>query len=217
MRIQVSAAISSEPGTAKVDRSEALRSRLDALSQVFESKSVAEIYDQTASSLAKDFVRGRNVCFAVLGIAGSGQIQTLLGNQSVRAAIAPLAFVSIFDSLDKMAETQAHFSCQLQMRCLQVYDEKVLDLLSSKTRPTPLRVEHSAARGYHVPAASDVIVRSARAATALLHQAMKSLQGNPASAIIVELDLKWVSAMVYCWLRISKIYCANHHQRATTQ
>ncbi|ETW07976.1 hypothetical protein H310_02363 [Aphanomyces invadans] len=81
---------------------------------------------------------GYNVCVLAYGQTGSGKTHTMLGNlnSDVNKGLCPRVFRQVFDQgQDNQSEVEMHLSV------LQVYNEKVLDLVQPSPVPLDIRVD----------------------------------------------------------------------------
>ena len=124
------------------------------------------VYD-AVSECAQNFVKGFNsTCFAY-GQTGSGKTYTMFGddasgdlyssNSSPEAAgIIPRAVRDVFAHMRKQSG-----KCSAYVSFLQIYNEKIFDLLRDPGRVNPLQVKEDALSGFYVDGLSEFGVTSA--------------------------------------------------------
>ncbi|GMH64196.1 hypothetical protein TL16_g03911 [Triparma laevis f. inornata] len=88
---------------------------------------------EAAEPLVQSAIDGSNVCFFAYGQTGSGKTHTMLGSDECKGLV--------FRSVEKIftakniieADSKSPFSVELKVEMLEIYNEKVNDLLSKKS------------------------------------------------------------------------------------
>lgn len=91
--------------------------------------STREMYEETTSPMVDTLLKGYNCTIMAYGISGSGKTHTMMGpsDPSADHGIIPRVITSIFDKAN--ARKSSGWSSSFSIATVQIYMEKVLDLL----------------------------------------------------------------------------------------
>ncbi|CAL8306088.1 unnamed protein product [Boreogadus saida] len=81
---------------------------------------------------------GQNASVLAYGPTGAGKTHTMLGSRE-QPGVIPRAVKEVFNLVRTQEEAQDGWGCSLTMSYLEIYNEKVLDLLSPSTQDLPIR------------------------------------------------------------------------------
>ena len=102
-----------------------------------EEASQEEIYEDTVKPLVADALTGFNCSLFSYGQTGSGKTHTLIGEASgINRGILSRSVEMIFDSKQSMMEGQKKLNLTVKLSILEIYQEKLKDLLRN---PSPSR------------------------------------------------------------------------------
>ncbi|XP_065179475.1 uncharacterized protein LOC135809954 [Sycon ciliatum] len=110
--------------------------------QVFTPEHSQEKVFEDTNNLIQSAFDGYNVCIFAYGQTGSGKTYTMIGAEtsleSPVRGIAPRAFMSIYDLIE---ENKKKFSIEVSVYMLELYNEKLLDLLAIGKDPGKLDIK----------------------------------------------------------------------------
>ncbi|GMI11050.1 hypothetical protein TrVE_jg3315 [Triparma verrucosa] len=88
---------------------------------------------EAAEPLVQSAIDGSNVCFFAYGQTGSGKTHTMLGSDECKGLVFR-SVEKIFSAKNAIeADSKSPFSVELKVEMLEIYNEKVNDLLTKKT------------------------------------------------------------------------------------
>ncbi|GBG29348.1 Kinesin-related protein 3 [Hondaea fermentalgiana] len=149
-----------------------------------ESSQQDEVYDYCAKPLVKDVLDGYNCTIFAYGQTGSGKTHTMMGpsggkmgpgndGEDLRGVVPRIAE----DIFDTMSGADADTEFMIKVSFVEIYMERIRDLLNPGARNQNLRVRDVRGRGVVIEGAEEVYVSSAKE---LLKVAAK---GNASRAI----------------------------------
>jgi len=103
-----------------------------------EETTQAELYQKTARPLVAELLKGKNVTVMAYGQTGSGKSYTMTGNLNDEAQVGIIPRM-IQDLFDEVAARSEHVTFTLQCSMVQLYMEKVSDLLNPELDNLKLR------------------------------------------------------------------------------
>lgn len=99
-----------------------------------------DVYKDSFAPLVDYFIAGYNVCVLTFGETDSGKSYSLAGEKTAKAGLVPLLVNGVFLKLKELAkvgesargavQVSKAVEGQLNVRCFQIYNEKISDLLS---------------------------------------------------------------------------------------
>lgn len=124
-----------------------------------ERSSQQSVYDESAFSLVESVLEGYNGTIFAYGQTGCGKTHTMVGYDAAEAerGIIPRSFHHIFGCIDAATEGK-----KFLVRCsyLEIYNEKILDLLGEKKDDSALDVKEDPEKGIYVKGLTQVITKS---------------------------------------------------------
>jgi kinesin family protein 5 len=119
--------------------------------RVFREKTTqSEIYEDVAINITDDILDGYNCTVIAYGLTGTGKTYTMMGSK-LDEGIIPRLVYNLFDSIN---ETNEDIEYTIQVSYLEIYLEKIRDLLN--TKHTNLRIRESPYKGIWVQGLTDV-------------------------------------------------------------
>lgn len=184
----------------KCDPNEPSSWRSFEFDHVFGPESTQEnVYASSVRPALARFTEGFNTTIFAYGQTSSGKTHTMMGQMQNPAdtGLIPRAVEQVFEMIGSSSDSSVRFIVTLSY--LEIYNEKVRDLLSKP--PTPekgLRIRQSPSGGFHVPALSKHLVTSVvqivrliqkggdRRATAATHQNSSSSRSHSILVLTLE-------------------------------
>ncbi|KAK7200251.1 kinesin [Novymonas esmeraldas] len=135
----------------------------------------AEVFDTIGRPMLEEAYKGFNVCLFAYGQTGSGKTHSLLGDveSEERAGVAPRFVRCLFDEAQRMVDEDADLTVKVSLSMIEVYMEKVRDLLAPRQRgqePESLEIHEDPSRRVYVRGASVHQVLSAERMMELLRK-----------------------------------------------
>ncbi|KAG5497429.1 hypothetical protein JIQ42_03915 [Leishmania sp. Namibia] len=135
----------------------------------------AEVFETIGRPMLEEAYKGFNVCLFAYGQTGSGKTYSLLGDMGSeeRAGVAPRFVRCLFDEAQRMVDEDADLTIKVSLSMIEVYMEKVRDLLAPRQRgqePEPLEIHEDPNRRVYVRGASVHQVLSAERMMELLRK-----------------------------------------------
>eukprot|EP00667_Euglena_gracilis_P003330 EG_transcript_3338 len=140
-----------------------------------------DVYEALGAPLLQNLVRGYNACLLCYGQTGSGKTYTMMGT-AAEPGLVPRYAEAVFQCLEDQQRANDISAYRVQMSYLEIYNEKVNDLLASdgpglgkaprSPRPVQkhLRVRQHPVRGPFVEGLTQHAVAAGAAILALLRQ-----------------------------------------------
>ena len=122
-----------------------------------------EVYERTNKPLVHKAIQGYNACCFAYGATGAGKTFTMMGNLE-HAGVIPLTLIELFELIKSDEETDF----KLSMQYLEIYNEKIKDLLNPSD--ANLDVREVPSRGTYVAGATDKTVSTPDEMMALIHE-----------------------------------------------
>ncbi|CBZ23789.1 putative kinesin [Leishmania mexicana MHOM/GT/2001/U1103] len=135
----------------------------------------AEVFEAIGWPMLREAYKGFNVCLFAYGQTGSGKTYSLLGDMGCeeRAGVAPRFVRCLFDEAQRMVDEDADLTIKVSLSMIEVYMEKVRDLLAPRQRgqePESLEIHEDPSRRVYVRGASVHQVLSAERMIELLRK-----------------------------------------------
>jgi len=128
-----------------------------------------DVYQDAVAPICEGVIKGYNGAVIAYGQTGSGKTYTMLGNTKSRG-IAPRAISEIFAALEK------HPSCAIEVSVLEIYNERVRDLLAPGTAIRHVDIHETSSKNhmaFRCPDATRRRVESPEEALLALSEGMK--------------------------------------------
>ncbi|XP_036398167.1 stAR-related lipid transfer protein 9 [Megalops cyprinoides] len=128
-----------------------------------------EVFQDLGVSVLAGASEGYNVCLFAYGQTGSGKTYTMMGTPA-SIGLTPRICQGLFRTEDSSLEGQN--SCRVEISFLEIYNERVRDLLrsSEQKKPSPLRVREHPEKGPYVQGLSQHVVSDYKQAVSLLEE-----------------------------------------------
>ncbi|CAJ1044805.1 putative Kinesin motor domain/Microtubule binding, partial [Leishmania shawi] len=135
----------------------------------------AEVFEAIGRPMLEEAYKGFNVCLFAYGQTGSGKTYSLLGDvgSEEHAGVAPRFVRCLFDEAQRMVDEDAELTIKVSLSMIEVYMEKVRDLLLPRQRgqePESLEIHEDPSRRVYVRGASVHQVLSAERMMELLRK-----------------------------------------------
>jgi len=147
--------------------------------------------------VARDVVDGINCCVMAYGQTSSGKTHTMYGRgweedavqvqveserYSEDIGVVPRSVASLFSTLDARAADNEDFTFNVTCQVLQIYNERIYDLLTDKARENPLQMREAQRKGknrsdtasVHIPGLSAFRVSTREDVSALLQKGLRN-------------------------------------------
>jgi kinesin family protein 1 len=115
------------------------------------------LFDDLGKPLLDNAFQGYNNCIFAYGQTGSGKSYSMMG-YGQEAGIIPKICQNMFERISKMQEDK-NLSCTIEVSYLEIYNERVRDLLNPTTKGN-LRVREHPSTGPYVEDLAKLVVRS---------------------------------------------------------
>ncbi|XP_067223991.1 stAR-related lipid transfer protein 9 isoform X1 [Chanodichthys erythropterus] len=127
-----------------------------------------EVFQDLGVCVLSGASEGYNVCLFAYGQTGSGKTYTMMGTPD-SIGLTPRICQGLFRSGVESADGQ---SCRVEISFLEIYNERVRDLLrgAEQKKPTPLRVREHPEKGPYVQGLSQHVVTDYKQAADLLEE-----------------------------------------------
>ncbi|KAL1499970.1 hypothetical protein AB1Y20_012649 [Prymnesium parvum] len=122
------------------------------------------IYEKTAKALARKVVDGFNACCFAYGATGAGKTFTMMGSLEFPGVI-PLTLSDVFNFME---ENREETTFQVSMQYVEIYNEKIKDLLNPSD--AQLDVREVPSKGTYVAGATEKNVSTPAQMLALMHE-----------------------------------------------
>ena len=118
-----------------------------------------EAFEKTAMALLPDVLeRGKNACVFAYGATGSGKTFTMTGSD-VLPGVIPQSIDTLFEFAEK-ARTPVREGPVVTMQYVEIYMERIRDLLDKTKMKVNLDIRVDLERGVYVDNATEVVVKS---------------------------------------------------------
>ncbi|XP_073683004.1 uncharacterized protein stard9 [Garra rufa] len=127
-----------------------------------------EVFQDLGVCVLSGALEGYNVCLFAYGQTGSGKTYTMMGTPD-SIGLTPRICQGLFRSGVESADGQ---SCRVEISFLEIYNERVRDLLrgAEQKKPAPLRVREHPEKGPYVQGLSQHVVTDYKQAVDLLEE-----------------------------------------------
>ncbi|KAJ0404940.1 hypothetical protein P43SY_005939 [Pythium insidiosum] len=126
-----------------------------------EEVSQDDVYHHVAFDIVQDALEGFNGTILAYGQTSTGKTHTMLGQDDAldgdQRGIVPRAFEDIFDRAERARTTT---KTTVVLSYVQIYCERVFDLLAPETSPSSILIREDAERGVYLDGAATVAVSS---------------------------------------------------------
>lgn len=161
----------------------------------------AEVFDTIGRPMVEEAYKGFNVCLFAYGQTGSGKTHSLLGEvgSEEREGVAPRFVRCLFDEAQRMVDEDADLTIRVSLSMIEVYMEKVRDLLAPRQRgqePESLEIHEDPRRRVYVKGASVHQVLSAE-------RMMELLRAGNANRQTAETKMNETSSRSHAIMQIS--------------
>ncbi|XP_074656043.1 kinesin-like protein KIF13A isoform X2 [Tubulanus polymorphus] len=130
-----------------------------------------QVFDCLGQDILERAFEGYNACIFAYGQTGSGKSYTMMGSQQSRGII-PRLCDTLFERI--MEESKEHVSSKVEVSYMEIYNEKVHDLLDPKGGRQNLRVREHNILGPYVDGLSQLVVESYEDIETLMVEGNKS-------------------------------------------
>lgn len=129
------------------------------------------VFDSLGRDILENAFQGYNACIFAYGQTGSGKSYTMMGSQENKGII-PRLCDSLFDQIAK--KQSCELSYKVEVSYMEIYNEKVHDLLDPKTNKQSLKVREHNVLGPYVDGLSQLAVTSLKDIDTLMAEGNKS-------------------------------------------
>ncbi|RKO88198.1 P-loop containing nucleoside triphosphate hydrolase protein [Blyttiomyces helicus] len=133
--------------------------------------SQTDVYKDIGSSLLDHAFQGYNTCIFAYGQTGAGKSYTMMGSKDEKGII-PRACEELFDRIGTLS-VASNTAFTVEVSYLEIYNERVRDLLNPSTKATNLRVREHPSLGPYVEDLSKLIVSEYKDIAALMDEGNK--------------------------------------------
>jgi kinesin family protein 1 len=116
-----------------------------------------ELFDYVGEELLQHSFNGFNTCVFAYGQTGSGKSHSMVGYAEAKGLI-PLTCSKLFVDANKMLSEDSNLSITVEVSYIEIYNEKVRDLLNPKNKGN-LRVREHPSLGPYVEDLSKLVVK----------------------------------------------------------
>mmetsp|Transcript_4378 Transcript_4378/g.6951 ORF Transcript_4378/g.6951 Transcript_4378/m.6951 type:complete len:491 (-) Transcript_4378:2208-3680(-) len=122
--------------------------------------SQVEVYNKTAAPMVEEVFKGFNCTIFAYGQTGTGKSFTMKGgNSSENAGIIPRIVGEIFDRISSEVNTdEPEYDYEIQVSYVEIYMEKIKDLLNPKNQNGNLKIRESKTKGTFIQSVTEVWV-----------------------------------------------------------
>eukprot|EP00051_Salpingoeca_urceolata_P023712 m.408038 g.408038 ORF g.408038 m.408038 type:complete len:1477 (+) comp20142_c1_seq2:683-5113(+) len=113
------------------------------------------VFDKLGNGVLDNAFGGYNACIFAYGQTGSGKTFTMMGNEEL-PGIIPRLCTSLFDKISE--NTNPDLTYHVEVSYMEIYNEKVQDLLTTERKKKGLRVREHKALGPYVEGLSKLAV-----------------------------------------------------------
>ena len=135
-----------------------------------------EVFDYIGVDLLEHAFNGFNTCVFAYGQTGSGKSHSMVGYAQERGLI-PLTCSRLFDDIAEKTAADPHLKISVEVSYIEIYNEKVRDLLNPKNNSN-LKVREHPVLGPYVEDFSKLIVDSFEGIESLMDEGNKVSIGD---------------------------------------
>ncbi|KAJ9470145.1 Kinesin-like protein unc-104 [Diplonema papillatum] len=151
-----------------------------------------DVYEYTGKPAVQAALAAKHVCIFAYGQTGSGKTYSMLGSVDT-PGISPRIVDQVFDELNAMGGRQAGFAFTVEISFMEIYNERVKDLLADETftggdgetSPTGRRRQTGGARKKNPSLASPLSTRRGQAGEDGEYKDLK-VRNSPVIGVFVE-------------------------------
>lgn len=140
-----------------------------------ENTEQSTLFDYVGLDLLEHSFNGFNTCVFAYGQTGSGKSHSMVGYAEAKGLI-PLTCSKLFDDADDMMQKDPNLRITVEVSYIEIYNEKVRDLLNPKNKGN-LKVREHPSMGPYVEDLSKLVVSSFNDVENLMDE------GNKVSAV----------------------------------
>uniref|UniRef100_T1G9Z1 Kinesin motor domain-containing protein n=1 Tax=Megaselia scalaris TaxID=36166 RepID=T1G9Z1_MEGSC len=129
------------------------------------------VFDSVGRDILENAFQGYNACIFAYGQTGSGKSYTMMGTQDAKGII-PRLCDELFETIAK--KTTDHLQYKVEVSYMEIYNEKVHDLLDPKPNRQSLKVREHNVLGPYVDGLSQLAVTSYQDIDNLMAEGNKS-------------------------------------------
>ncbi|KAJ9669042.1 hypothetical protein H2201_000868 [Coniosporium apollinis] len=130
-----------------------------------------DLFSDLGKPLLDNAFRGYNNCIFAYGQTGSGKSYSMMG-YGKEAGVIPKICRDMFDRIDEMQQ-DSNLNCRVEVSYLEIYNERVRDLLNPSTKGN-LKVREHPSTGPYVEDLAKLVVRSFREIESLMDEGNKA-------------------------------------------
>lgn len=118
-----------------------------------------QVYNDLGIEMLEHAFDGYNVCIFAYGQTGAGKSYTMMGRlEPDQKGIIPLMCEELFQRIEEMSSTQ-DIQCTVEVSYMEIYCERVRDLLNPKNKNNNLKVREHPIMGPYVEDLSKLVVK----------------------------------------------------------
>ncbi len=133
-----------------------------------------EVFDYIGVELLEHAFNGFNTCVFAYGQTGSGKSHSMVGYAEQKGLI-PLTCSQLFDDISDKTAADPHLKCSVEVSYMEIYNEKVRDLLNPKNKGN-LKVREHPSLGPYVEDLSKLVVADFEGIESLMSEGNKVSQ-----------------------------------------
>lgn len=133
-----------------------------------ETSTNGNVYEKTAKDIVTDVVKGINGCYMAYGQTGCGKTHSIMGNAS-DPGMLPRSLAELFDMIAEggtgeanSADDEATIEFLMRVTYVEIYLERVNDLLNDQPGADNLDVKEDKSKGFFVVGLSEITVTTLR-------------------------------------------------------
>ncbi|PAA86959.1 hypothetical protein BOX15_Mlig023364g1 [Macrostomum lignano] len=136
--------------------------------------SQADVFEALGTCVLDSAFQGYNGCIFAYGQTGSGKSYTMMGSQDTQKGIIPRLCDAMFNRIQSQGATDDSVSCKVEVSYIEIYNEKVHDLLDLSGPKKYLKVREHNILGPYVDGLSQLVVSSFEDIDSLMNEGNKS-------------------------------------------
>jgi kinesin family member 1 len=122
-----------------------------------ENTEQSELFEYIGEELLEHAFNGFNTCVFAYGQTGSGKSHSMVGYAEQKGLI-PLCCSKLFDDITEKTTQDPNLKCSVEVSYMEIYNEKVRDLLNPKNKGN-LKVREHPSLGPYVEDLSKLVVK----------------------------------------------------------
>ncbi|KZS16304.1 Kinesin-like protein [Daphnia magna] len=132
-----------------------------------------KVFEALGQDLLENAFQGYNACIFAYGQTGSGKSYTMMGTQN-NPGIIPRLCNALFDRIKRLKEEEPSLMCKVEVSYMEIYNEKVHDLLDPGAHKQSLKVREHSVLGPYVDGLAQLAVTSYQDIEVLMGEGNKS-------------------------------------------